>query len=177
MNATRTLLLALALPFVSSAHASVFKCVDANGNVTYTNDRALARDCEPLNPDLPVSSIPPPSRTPAPPAPPAAKPSSRDFPRVAPGAQQQRDDSRRRILENELDAEEAALREAREKLEAEQERDAPEDRNVVRKTADGRTYRSINLEKREERLEPYRNQVELHERNIEALEREISGLR
>lgn len=177
MRFSSILLLSVSLALASSAHATVYKCVDADGRITYTNDRSLGRECTPLNPDLPVSSIPAPASrpaaAPASPAPPAAA----GFPRVSPDAQRARDDTRRQILEGELAAEQAALDEARQALAAEEARDAPEDRNVRRQTADGRSYSSINLEKRAERLQPYLDKVELHERNVEALRREMRGLR
>lgn len=170
------LLLCATLILASSAHATVYKCVDADGRITYTNDRSLGRACTPLNPDLPVSSIPaPPGRAAAAPAPAAAPAAA--FPRVSPDVQRSRDDTRRQILEGELASEQAALDEARQALAAEEARDAPEDRNVRRQTADGRSYSSINLEKRAQRLQPYHDKVELHERNIEALRRELRGLR
>lgn len=164
------LVLALSCPLVALAQSTVYKCVDDRGSVTYTNDRNLARGCKPLERDQPVSSVP---AAPAPAATPRqSSPSPQSFPRVAPDAQRARDDSRREILERELESEQAALEDAREKLEAEESRDAPEDRNAMR---DGRA--TINVAKRDARLEPFRNAVELHERNVEALQRELSRLR
>lgn len=164
------LVLALACPLAATAQSTVYKCIDDRGSVTYTNDRNLVRGCKPLERDQPVSSVPAPPPAPAPATrqPPA---SSQSFPRVAPDAQRARDDSRREILERELESEQAALEQAREKLEAEETRVAPEDRNAMR---DGRA--TINMAKRDARLEPFRNAVELHERNIEALQRELSRL-
>lgn len=173
MNPLRStaLLIALAWPLAAPAQSTVYKCVDDRGRVTYTNDRNIARGCKPLERDLPVSSVPaPPPVKAAPARESSAAPGQ--FPRVAPDAQRARDDSRREILERELAAEQAALAEAREKLEAEENRDAPEDRNAMR---DGRA--TINLAKRDARLEPFRNAVELHERNVEALQRELARLR
>ncbi len=137
------------------AHAEVYKCIDSGGRVTYTNDRSLARNCVRLQADQAVSSVPAP-RPGAGSAPAAA------FPRVSPADQRARDDSRRRVLENELSAEEGALGEA-EKALAEQE--------AVR-FGDERNYQKVL-----DRLQPFKDKVELHKRNIEALRREISGLR
>lgn len=148
------------MTFASVAHATVYKCIDADGRVTYTNDRSAGRDCTPLNPDLPVSSIPSPTRAPAA-QPPAASPSPA-FPRVSPDAQRSRDDARRQILDTELKAEEEALAEAKAAL-AEQE--------SIRLGSE-RNYQRVL-----DRLQPFKDQVELHERNIEALRREIRGLR
>ncbi|ANQ83881.1 DUF4124 domain-containing protein [Azoarcus olearius] len=140
------------------AHAEVYKCVDADGRVTYTNDRNVGRGCKQLSQDQSVSTMPPPARSPASPGA-AASPT---FPRVTPDAQRARDDSRRQVLEKELATEEAALAEARKSL-GEQE--------AVR-LGDERNYQRVL-----DRLQPFKDKVDLHERNIEALKREIANLR
>lgn len=174
MTSARILVLALALLLSAGVQATVYKCTDANGRVTYTNDRNLFRNCKPLSGDLPVSTVPSAPADAAQSAPPRATPAPtpNNFPRVTPDAQRARDEGRLEILEQELSAEQSALDAARARLKTEEERDAPEDRNVRR---DGRS--TINVEKRDERLQPFRNQVELHERNIEALQREMSRVR
>lgn len=160
----------------ATASATVYKCVGADGGVTYTNDPSSARNCERLRSDLPISTVPaPPQRPAATPPRPSTTPAP-SFPRVSPDAQRSRDDTRRQILERELSGEQAALEEAREKLAEEESRDAPEDR-VIRARPEGGTRAVINLGKREERLRPFRDQVELHQRNVEALEREMRALR
>jgi hypothetical protein len=156
------LLTGLAVP----AHADIYKCLDADGRVTYTNDRSLGRGCVRLQADQPVSSIPAPARRPAA-APAATQPSPATaspgaFPRVSPNDQRNRDDARRQVLESELATEETALAEA-EKALAEQE--------AVR-LGDERNYQKVL-----DRLQPFKDKVDLHKRNIEALRREISGLR
>lgn len=142
------------------ASAEVYKCVDAEGRTTYTNDRNLGRGCKQLSQDQSVSSMPPP-RAPSGTTP-ATAPSSPAFPRVSPDTQRSRDDSRRQVLEKELTTEESALEEARKAL-GEQE--------AIR-TGDERNYQRVL-----DRLQPFKDKVELHERNIEALKREISNLR
>lgn len=156
--------LALALvALCTPAWATVYKCVDADGRVTYTNDRSLARGCTALSQDQPVSSVPAPARratgTPQP-GQPSTSPSA--FPRVSPDAQRARDDTRRQILETELASEEKALSEAQAAL-AEQE--------SIR-SGDERNYQRVL-----DRLQPFKDQVELHQRNIEALRKEIGTLR
>ena len=169
----RLLFALLALVFAPLAHPGVYKCIDANGSVTYTNDRTLGRGCKELSEDQPVSSVPvPPPRAPATPR---ATPS--DFPRVAPETQRARDNTRRQVLENELAAEEAALEAARAALDEEERRDAPEDRNIRRQRADGTTFSSLNPAKKAERLQPFKDKVELHQRNVDALKKEIGALR
>lgn len=174
MTRLRIFVLSVALlsPLAASAQSTVFKCTDRKGSVTYTNDRTLGKNCTPLAGDLPVSTVPAPPASSAAGANPPRTATPGDFPRVTSNDQRSRDDSRLQILEQELQSEQAALANAREKLKTEEGRIAPEDRNVMR---DGRA--TINEAKREERLQPLRNQVELHERNIDALQRELSRLR
>nr|WP_227817974.1 DUF4124 domain-containing protein [Nitrogeniibacter aestuarii] len=139
------------------AAADVYKCVETDPNtgeqkVTYTNDRRT-RGCERLSTDLPVSSVP--GRSDAR----ATTPSS--APKVSNDVQQQRDDTRRQILEAELRDEEGALEAARKVL-AEQE--------AVR------YGNERNYQNKLDRLKPFQDKVEQHERNVEALKKEMSNL-
>lgn len=165
MKPMRTLLLSLALLAPAFAHAEIYKCVDADGRTTYTNDRSAAKGCKQLPQDQAVSSMPAPPRAPAA-APSGSSGSSStspsSFPRVTPDAQRARDDSRRQVLEQELANEENALAEAQKQL-AEQE--------AIR-LGDERNYQRVL-----DRLQPFKDKVELHQRNLEALRREISNLR
>lgn len=156
-----SLLLPLALLCVTTtAQADVYKCIDANGRVTYTNDPAAARACTRLDSSQAVSTVPAPRR-----AAPAATPASRapdNFPRVSPDTQRDRDHVRRGVLETELGDEQSAL-EAAENALAEQE--------AIR-LGDERNY-----QKKLDRLQPFQDKVELHRRNIEALNKELERLR
>jgi len=99
------------------------------------------------------------------PAPQESKPQAgarEGFPKVDGETQKKRDDERRRILETELANEQQQLEEARQKL-AEQE--------AVR-TGDERNYQRFL-----DRVQPFRDTVANHERNIEAIRREISNLK
>lgn len=155
MRAMRKLPLYLVLLLTPLAHAQVYKCVDESGRTTYTNDRNLGRGCKALDADQSISSIPAPR-------PSATTPSPSSFPRVTPGAQRARDDARRQVLETELATEETALAEAQKAL-AEQE--------AIR-LGDERNYQKVL-----DRLKPFKDKAELHQRNIDALRKEISGLR
>ncbi|MDX5364574.1 MAG: DUF4124 domain-containing protein, partial [Pseudazoarcus pumilus] len=87
---TRTALLLLGLLLSASAQATVFKCVDDRGRTTYTNDRNLARGCQPMSGDQPVSSVP--ARAPSESSAPARSTSTQNnFPRVSPEDQKARD--------------------------------------------------------------------------------------
>lgn len=164
---TRTALLLLGLLMTTATQATVYKCVDDRGRTTYTNDRTLTRGCQPMGTDAPVSSVPA-QRSSAPPA--ASRPatSAQGFPRVSAEDQKARDSARREILQSELKNEQAALTAAQAEFKVQEDTFPPEERNVGG---------SINGAKRNARLQQYTNQIELHERNIESLQRELSRLR
>ena len=82
--------------------------------------------------------------------------------KVGENDQKARDTDRRRILENELAAEQQNLESAKKELAAQE---------AVR-TGDERNYQRVL-----DRLEPFKNKVALHERNIEAIQKELDKLR
>lgn len=139
------------------ARAETCKYVDDEGRVIYSNT--------PNNPPKGAKKV----RCfsdPAPrPAPQESKPQSgarEGFPKVDGQTQKKRDDERRHILEKELADEQQQLEAARQKL-AEQE--------AIR-TGDERNYQRYL-----DRVQPFRDAVANHERNIEAIRREISNLK
>lgn len=149
---------AVLLAMAAAAQADVmYQCVDEQGHKTFSNVKLLEKGVRCTAMDLgPATSAPPPSR-------PAAKaPSPSGFPKVGESDQKARDNDRRRILESELAAEQKNLEQAKKEL-AEQE--------AIR-TGDERNYQRVL-----ERLEPFKNKVALHERNIEAIEKELAKLR
>jgi hypothetical protein len=152
----RKLLVALALGSLATPAPAqlteIFKCRDARGQWTYTNDRRQAEKekCELVASQINVS-----------PAQKAARPSSpSNFPRESSAERAAGKGRQREILQQELASEEAALSKARQAL-AEQE--------AVR-SGDERNYARV-----EERLKPFKESVESHQKNIEALRREIAN--
>ena len=144
----------------SLAWADVYKCVDDDGHVTYTNTKPSPKaKCAALSRDQRVSTVP--GRA-------AATPSPPGFPRVDEDTQRARDNERRRILEQELATEQKNLEQAKKELAEQEGTVLPQERNV------GGT---INLPRVHERLQPYKDKVALHERNIESLNKEIGNLR
>ena len=145
---------ALSLP----AWGDTFKCIDANGRATYTNikEETRGKSCTVVMREISVVPAIPPAR--------AAKavPSPADFPKVDPATQKSRDEGRRRILEDELSSEETALVQAKAEL-AQQE--------SVR-SGNERNYQRVL-----DRLQPYKDKVERHEKNIEALKRELNSVK
>jgi hypothetical protein len=142
----------LAMPAAAQV-TEIFKCRDARGHWTYTNDRRQAEKekCELVASQINVA---PPQKGNR-----AGSPSS--FPRESSADRASAKGRQREILEKELASEESALTKARQAL-AEQE--------AVR-SGDERNYARV-----EERLKPYKESVETHQKNIEALRREIANL-
>lgn len=159
----RISLLLVALLCSPLVRADIFKCVDEAGHVTYTNNKPSGKGCNTLARDQAVSSVPGSGRSVTVPAPSnGASSGGAGFPRVDSGTQKARDTDRRRILEEELAAEQRSLEGAQKQF-AEQE--------AVR-YGDERNYQKVL-----DRLQPFKDKVQLHERNIEALKREIGNLR
>jgi len=161
----------LALHNGAQAQGAVYKCVDEQGRVEFTDTGR--KGCKAL--DLPGYAPPPPPRASAPipavrplnpqqgavpAATPAATPAS--FPRVDSAQQRARDDDRRDILNDELRAEQKKLADLRRDF----NNGEPERQGNER-----------NYAKYQERVASMRDEIGRTERNIEALQREISNVR
>ena len=160
--------MALALALPASAQSVVYRCVDKEGRVLYTDTNA--GNCKVVDSIIsgaisapPASSRPPASgmrqggaRTTAPAASPA------NFPRVDNATQRARDDDRREILNEELRAEEKKLADL--KL-------------VFNNGEPERQGNERNYAKYQERVARMREDIGRAEKNIEALKREIANIR
>lgn len=129
--------------------SEVYKCVDASGRASYTNDarETAGRKCQLVTTQINV-------------APPPKQGRPEGFPRESAAARANAKGKQREILEQELASEEASLTQAKEAL-AEQE--------AVR-SGDERNYARVL-----ERLQPFKDRVETHEKNVEALKRELAN--
>lgn len=154
---------------INTAAAQVYLCIDPSGHKEYTNVSTAGRQCQ-VVPET-VSSVP----VPRPQAPAAAAPrptsaavpgpvaaTNPNYPKVDGATQKGRDDTRRKVLEDELAQEERMLGKARSDL-GEQEK--------VR-NGDERNYQRVL-----DRLKPYQDAVDRHGKNIEALRKELAALR
>jgi hypothetical protein len=140
---------------VTPAHADIFKCVDSNGHITYSN--IADKNCKKLSLDpLPSSSTPSTAKASV------KTPTPSNFPKVDDNSQKSRDTDRRRILDGELETEQKNLEQAKAAL-AEQQ--------AVR-NGDEKNYQRV-----EDRLQPFKDKVALHERNIDAIQKELYKLR
>ena len=159
----------IALLFLAAQPAQadvMYQCVDQDGHKSFSNIKSSEKGARCTAMDL---------GTPAPP-PPAAKSSAKTptpstFPKVDDNAQKARDNDRRRILESEMAAEQKNLEQAKKDLADQEATVLPSERMQFKGGA------GISGGKVEERIQPYRDKVALHERNIEAIQKEISNLR
>src|SRR5215467_3394801 len=140
------------LVFASIAHAEICKYIDAAGNVAYSN-------VAPEKGWKKLSCVGEESRSAG--GKTVASPAS--FPKVDTDTQKSRDDLRRRVLNDELATEEKLLAEARAAYGDGAPKPLPEEQSDAQKYAD--------------RLARMRQAVSLHEKNIEALRKELAALR
>jgi hypothetical protein len=136
----------------------IYRCVDDEGNVTLQN-MGRAKGCKALNVQ-PIVSVSAPS-TASKAGRNAAEARPADFPRIDSGTQRARDDNRKRILEDELKAEESRLA----PLRAEFNSGTPERRAEERTTA-----------QYQERVQRMQQEIRRGESNVASLKREIALL-
>jgi hypothetical protein len=148
---------ALALPVALPAHAAICKYVDAEGTIHYTNV-APSKGWRKLSCDIVDES---PRRASSGNGRFQATPST--FPRVDSETQKSRDEMRRKVLSDELASEEKLLGEAREAY----GNGAPVP--LADEKSDAEKYR--------QRIARLREAVQVHERNIEALRKELATIR
>jgi hypothetical protein len=139
------------------AHAEIYKHIDEEGHVTYSNvpmKGATRLNLEPASPGGKGTASGKSGRA-------SSTPTPADFPRVEKAEQKQRDDKRRQILEEELLTERKALEEAQKTL--------AENEAALRK--------SRNVAAMDEKLKKLHADVSTHERNVELLEKELRTIK
>jgi len=130
---------------------TLWNCKDPAGRTTLTDQKAdtVGKECRVVSEER-VTVVP------------ATKAKSpANFPKETPADRASSKAKQKDTIEKELTQEEAMLSDARKKL-AEQE--------AIR-TGDERNYAKVI-----ERLKPYKDTVEVHEKNVEALKRELTSL-
>ena len=140
--------------FAASAHATIFKCTVDDGSEVISNKR-IGKSCKVVVTDAE-------NTLPAPKAKASANPSPASFPKVTEDAQKSRDKDRKHILTEELTGEQKKLEQAKKEL-AEQE--------TVRSGDDKNSQKNLD------RIQPYKDRVAQHERNIAAINKELSNLK
>ncbi|SDY38271.1 DUF4124 domain-containing protein [Nitrosomonas sp. Nm33] len=151
--------LAALLTITTHAAAGIYKLVDENGHVTYTNapvkgGQKLQFNSSETKVVAKVTTMAPLTRG--------------DFPKVTDGQQKRRDINRRQILENELATETKYLVEIQQTLN--------EAIKKLRQAATNNTQLLLDTHISEnENIKKLRNQITLHERNIMALRAELGN--
>lgn len=150
----RAWLLLFAFSGAASAQGTteIYKCVDASGRPLYTSDKrdTVGKNCQVVSREINVV-----------PANGGRRATREGFPRETPEKQKSARERQREILEKELASEQEALAKAKEALAAQEAVRYGDERNYARVL---------------ERLQPYRDTVENHQKNIEALQRELANL-
>jgi hypothetical protein len=177
------------------ADTTIYKLVDDSGRVTYSNKPmkgATVLELEPLTtlptpPEVIAAKV-----SVAPPAPEPAKADAKPVATVTPvhtslasidvQTQKRRDDARRRILEDELATEQQALEESRASLAKEQQN--PDllaavrmAQNAVDPTPAQQQQFRENIDKASGRIRGLQATVAEHEKNVEALQKELGALK
>lgn len=166
-------LLTLAIiAFSNNTFAEIYKRVDADGRITYSNIKTKGASRLEFDPDANVISNERARRN-------SEGGSNRrtatpeGFPRVDKDTQNQRDGKRQDILQSELDSEKAALDAAKKAL-----ADGAANPEISHiKNANGSTSTFRNVAKFDEKIKNLQADVDSHENNIKLLQKELDALR
>lgn len=166
---TLSLFVLITLAFSSSAFADIYKRIDADGHVTYSNSKtkgATRLDFDPdantIANDRPKPNSSGNKRTATP----------EGFPKVDKQTQSQRDGKRQDILQNELDSEKLTLEEAKKAYaEGESKPEVYQKRN-----ANGTTSTFRNVPKFDEKMKSLQADIDSHQNNIDLLQKELNSL-
>jgi hypothetical protein len=141
-----------------AAEGTIWSCRDKEGRTHVTNLRedTTGKDCRVIR-QTRVQVVPAPASN----ARPAPKPAATAFPKEDSQSRASARERQREILERELSQEEKLLSQARRELEEQESVRYGDERNYARVL---------------ERLQKYKDAVELHEKNIESLRRELTLL-
>lgn len=151
------ILLAAAGFAVANAQSTIYRCQDENGGVLISNNSRSGKNCRavvrrPVN-SLPAPKMRAPSRHNASAGKQNKTSAAASFPRVQEDTQRARDNDRRHILQQELASEKQSLNQAQNELAA------------------------LKTKPDSEQAKPYQERVGLHQRNIQAIEKELGKIR
>src|SRR5512134_1242819 len=142
----------------AAQEGTIWSCRDKDGRTHVTNLRedTSGKDCRVIR-QTRVQVVPAPSGA----AKPGSRPAATTFPKEDSQSRSSARDRQREILEGELAQEEKLLAQARKELEEQESVRYGDERNYARVL---------------ERLQKYKDAVELHEKNIDSLKRELTLL-
>jgi len=182
--------LAVAMSSAAWAQTTIYKHVDENGRVTYTNKPMKGATVLELDPITTIPATPAVALAPAPAAKAVATLERLDKPAAAAptlasidaSVQRKRDNDRRKILEEELTREEDSLAEARASISQEQQNPTLVAAvRTMQTTAEPSPAQLAemrsNIEKASGRIRGLQSTVAEHEKNIEALKKELGALK
>jgi predicted RNase H-like nuclease (RuvC/YqgF family) len=182
--------LAVAMSSAAWAQTTIYKHVDENGRVTYTNKPMKGATVLELDPITTIPATPALAIAPAPAAKAVATLERLDKPAAAAptlasidaNVQRKRDNDRRKILEEELTREEDSLAEARASISQEQQNPTLVAAvRTMQTTAEPSPAQLAemrsNIEKASGRIRGLQSTVAEHEKNIEALKKELGALK
>jgi predicted RNase H-like nuclease (RuvC/YqgF family) len=182
--------LAVAMSSAAWAQTTIYKHVDENGRVTYTNKPMKGATVLELDPITTIPATPALAIAPAPAAKAVATLERLDKPAAAAPTlasidatvQKRRDNDRRKILEEELTREEDSLAEARASISQEQQNPTLVAAvRTMQTTAEPSPTQLAemrsNIEKASGRIRGLQSTVAEHEKNIEALKKELGALK
>ena len=137
------------------ARADMYRCeVPGQTSPLYTNDPRDTRGKKCTVVSKEINVVPAPAKS-------DARPAPRSFPKESSADRASAKERQREILDKELAREEGLLEKAKQDLEAQQAVRYGNERNYARVL---------------ERLQPYKDNVDLHQKNVEALKRELRNL-
>ena len=165
-----SLLLLFVIAFSNNAFAEIYKRIDADGRITYSNTKTKGATRLDIDPDANtiVNDNKPKTNTDN-----KRTSTPEGFPKVDKQTQNQRDSKRQDILLSELEAEKLALEEAK-KAYAE---GASKPEVYQKKNANGTTSTFRNVPKFEEKMKGLQADIDSHQNNIELLQKELDSLR
>jgi hypothetical protein len=150
-------------PALAQGSSSIWSCRDKEGKTHVTNVREDTRglDCRVVEQRVTVVPAGPSSATTTTTTARARMTTPTDFPRETPSKRASAKEKQREILERELEDERGLLEKSKQALAAQEAVRYGDERNYARVLA---------------RLKPYQDTVEVHQKNVEALERELALL-
>ena len=189
--------LAVAMSGAAWAQTTIYKHIDESGRVTYSNKPMKGATVMELEPLTTIPATPMGSLAPAAPAPAAVaakpvamlervdKPAAAAAPMLASvdvNVQKRRDNDRKKILEEELTREEDSLAEARNAISQEQRNPTLVAAVRAMQTTQDPSPAQLaemrgNVEKASGRIRGLQSTVSEHEKNIEALKKELGALK
>lgn len=161
MNVVRSLIVPVLLCTSALSLAQgvgvTYLCKDENGRSTYTNvkEEMAGKKCTAVSREVSVVPVVPPPKS-------SATTTPANFPRVDTATQKSRDEGRRKILQNELVSEQKMIKDAQQTLSEQEQLRSGEERNFAKVS---------------ERLQPYKDKIDQHQKNIEALQKELTNLK